>query len=296
MAWDRRAALRDPRQWQRPLLLTVGAPVCLLLTPYGLHSIAYYHDTLFNSALKNAVTEWAPITSEPLIAWPFFVLAAVAVWSFGRASARTTLWDRLALLALALVSINVIRNVVFFALCAIVLVPVSLNGIIASRIGRDVKVRPRVNALAVTAVLLTVVIAGVATLTRPARRYELSYQRLGVLAAVKAVTQADPTVKVIADVRFADWLLWRDPALRGRIANDARFELLTGAQIERIRRVFAALGTDWERGATGYRLVVIDRDAAPEGARGFDSEPGRRILYNDGRRMVILRSAQEANS
>jgi hypothetical protein len=199
-------------------------------------------------------------------------------------------------LALAVLSITVIRNVLFFALCALVLMPVTLDGVIACRVRGDVKVRPRVNALALTAVTLAAAIAGIAALTRPAKRYELSYQRTGVLAAVTHATRADPTLKVIADVRFADWLLWRDPALSGRLANDARFELLKGSQMERIRRAFAALGTDWARGASGYRLVVLDRDATPEGAQAFESERGSRILYNDGRRLVILRSAQEAGS
>jgi hypothetical protein len=59
--------------------------------------------------------------------------------------------------------------------------------------------------------------------------------------------------------------------------------------------VFAALGTGWKRAARGYRLIVIDRNAAPEGAQGFLAEPGRRILYDDGQRIVILRSAAEAS-
>jgi hypothetical protein len=139
------------------------------------------------------------------------------------------------------------------------------------------------------------VVAIGSALARPRSGYELAYQRIGVLRAVESATRLDPSVKVFADVRFADWLLWRDPGLRGRVANDARFELLTGTQIDHIRRVFAALGPDWKRAARGYRLIVTDRNAAPEGTQAFLAEPGRRILYDDGQRIVILRSAAEAS-
>jgi hypothetical protein len=65
--------------------------------------------------------------------------------------------------------------------------------------------------------------------------------------------------------------------------------------MEHIQRVFAALGIDWSRAARGYRVIVLDRDAAPEGAQAFLAEPGSRILYDDGHRLVILRSAAEAD-
>jgi hypothetical protein len=40
---------------------------------------------------------------------------------------------------------------------------------------------------------------------------------------------------VFADDRHADWLLWAQPSLRGRIAYDIRFELLTPQQFRTLR-------------------------------------------------------------
>ena len=46
-----------------------------------------------------------------------------ALWAFGRYPGRTTLWERLALIALAVASIQVMRNALFFALLALLVLP-----------------------------------------------------------------------------------------------------------------------------------------------------------------------------
>jgi hypothetical protein len=291
MASERRATLRRaPAQALGPIALAVGAPICLLLTPYRLQTVSYYHDTLLNSALKHAVTEWQPITSSSLIAVPFFLLVGIALWSFGRQPGRTTSWDRLALIALAAVSVSVVRNVAFFGLCALALVPVSLEGALPEPQRRNAPPRPRVNASLVAAALALVAITLLATLERPAARFESASQRAAMLDTVRAATGADPQLDVLADTRYADWLLWRDPALGGRIASDARYELYSARQINRLLRTFEAVGPAWKQGANGYRLVVLDVKADRESVAGFLAEPGRRVLYDDGQRIVILRA------
>jgi hypothetical protein len=82
--------------------------------------------------------------------------------------------------------------------------------------------------------------------------------------------------------------------LSGRIANDARWELLTPTQMNSLQALFTARGTNWRHGARGYRLLVLDKKYEPAAAQAFISEPGSRVLYNDGERLVILRSAREA--
>jgi hypothetical protein len=278
----------------RPAALVLGGPACLLITPYGLQIASYYHATLFNSALKHAVTEWQPITSSFLIAGPFFLLVAIMLWSFGRRPSQTTLWDRLALMALAAVSVSVIRNVAFFGLIALVLMPVSLEGLIFAQAGEQGRARPRVNAIASVAALAAVIATTVVTLTRPAAQFEASYQRTRVLNVVRSIAGVDPSVRILADTRFADWLLWRDPSLAGRLADDARYELLSAPQIERLQRTFEAIGPDWKLGAKGYRLILLDTKADRDSVSGFLEEPGRRVLYDDGQRIVILRAASRA--
>ncbi len=298
IAWERRALLvRSLRAWRRPLALVVGAPLCLLITPYGLSAVSYYHTMFFSSSVRQVVTEWQPITSAFLTAAPFFVAAGVAVWSFGRYRDRTTLFEKLAIIALAAGSVLVIRNVLFFGLCAVALGPLSLDpgsGKQNPTSTAQPRRRALINGALLATALATTLLAVVATAVRPSSAFELSYQRIGVLQAVTRATSANPSLKILADVRFSDWLLWRDPALSGRVDSDARFELLTAGQIGRLQAVFNAIGPGWKRGATGYGLILLDRKYTPDAVQGFLQEPGHRVLYDDGERIVILRSSRAA--
>jgi hypothetical protein len=281
-------------RWGGPFALVLGAPLCVLLTPYGFEIVSYYRDTLMNSSFKQLVTEWQPMTSQAAIAVPFFLLAGVSIWSFGRRPKATTSWEKLVLVVLAASSIMVIRNGLLFGFAALVIVPSALDGAIPRTAGRAAPVRHRLNAgLCWTATTVLAVIAA-STVLQPSGSLEYHYQRLRLLEVVRAETQRNPSIKVFADVRYADWLLWRDPQLRGRLANDARFELLTGSQMRGIVRVLLAIGPDWKQAATGYRLLVLDRTSSADSVRGFLMEPGRRVLYDDGERVVILRRASQA--
>lgn len=292
IAWERRSLLAHSlRAWRRPLLLILGAPLCLLVTPYGFGAVSYYRTMFFSSSVRQVVTEWQPITSAMVTAVPFFLAAGVALWAFGRYRERTTLWERLAILALAAGSVFVIRNVLFFGLCAVAIGPLALDPGPGKQ-GAASATGPRrtINAVLLGGALAATLLALVATAMRPSSAFEFNYQRMGVLDAVAHATQADPSLKVLADVRFSDWLLWRDPALSGRIDSDARFELLTAGQIAGLQNVFNAIGPNWSQGAAGYRLIVLDRKYSPDAVQAFLGEPGHRVLYNDGERIVILRS------
>ena len=62
---------------------------------------------------------------------------------------------------------------------------------------------------------------------------------------------------MFASSPFADWLLWSRPTLAGSVAFDARFELLSRAQIQRIA-AFQARAGNWLSTARGYRVFVLD--------------------------------------
>jgi len=295
VAWERRASLlRSARAWRRPLALIAGATVSILITPYGLAIVAYYRETIFASALRHAVIEWQPITTAPFQASVLAALAVVAAWALWRNWSGTTLWERLAVLVLLAASVSVQRNALFFSLLAIMLVPVWLG--LGHRPALAPLDRRRVltNGGLVAFSLLAALAGAAAALARPGAALELHFQRTGVLTAVRRATQADPALRVLGDVRFDDWLLWRDPALQGRIAFDASFETLTAAQLGRLQNFFSAFGPNWQQFARGYRLLVLDRAVEPRTVRAFLAQAGRRVLYNDGERIVILRSASQA--
>ena len=295
IAWERRHALvHSLAAWRRPAALILGAPAAILLTPYGLGMIGYYRSTLLGSTLRKTVTEWQPVTSVPVVAAALFIVAGFAIWSFGRNSTRTTSWERIALLALAAGSISVVRNALFFGLFALMILPVSLSlregAAAASSGGRRNVINGAIAAVAV----LALVFATAGTLLRPAASIEFAYQRAGVLRAVQSETRSNPSLRVLTDDRFADWLLWRDPALGGHIANDVRYELLNVAQIGRLENALTVGGPSWKQGARGYRLLVLDSTYDSDAVRAFRAESGSRVLYNDGERVVILRGAREA--
>jgi hypothetical protein len=55
----------------------------------------------------------------------------------------------------------------------------------------------------------------------------------------------------------ADWLLWRIPDLRDRLAYDVRFELYDQATLGGIVQ-YGKRDGDW-RLLSGYRVVIVDR-------------------------------------
>ena len=282
--WERRDRLRRaPRAWIRPVGLIVGAPLCLLANPYGLAIVHYYRATLFNGALRNLVTEWEPVTSSPVIAALFFLTAGIVVWSFGRHRSQTTLWERAAILLLAAGAVDAVRNVVWFNLATVVVLPLSIDGAVRAREPRR-RSHPRLNMAVATLTTAALVLSAQVAASRSAagRNYPAS----GLGAVRRAVTAA-PSLRVFADERFADWLLWRLPELRGRVAYDARFELLSARQLAAIVNFKAQAGPGWQAIAAGYRLLVLQRSSTATSQ--LEQAPGARVLFDRDGMVVVLR-------
>jgi hypothetical protein len=290
IAWERRRGLLHAREWERPVVLVVGAPLALLATPYGSSIISYYQATLLNGSMRGYVTEWQPVTASPAMAAALFALAAATVWSFGKHSDKTTLWERCALLALAALAAVSVRNAPWFGLGAIVVLPLSIDAAVRART-RPTPSRPALNlALAGTAVL-ALVFALASSFSQGQSLAARSYPP-GAFAAVRAEVTAHPALRVFADELFADWLLWRSPALQGRVAYDPRFELLSAQQMRAILDLKLVSGLNWKRAARGYRLLVLSTQ--DDAVRALEREPGRRILFDRAGVVVILRSPAAA--
>jgi hypothetical protein len=294
LAWERRAQLRRSwRSWRRPLALLTIPPLCVVATPYNIHIFAYYQSTLGNSALKAAVTEWQPITSDLVLAIPFAIVVGAALWSFIRAPTRTSLWEKLALVMLAAAAADALRGALLFALLALLLLPSALRVRTGARRARPLPARDRLNAILGLAVLAPLLLTATSTVLRPAGYFEQGTGTKRILAVVRQATRADPALRVMADMHFADWLLWKAPELQGKVVDDARFEILPTRRIHDLVRMASVTG-DWKAAATGARLLVLDSQAEPRTVKAFLKEPGRRVLYRDHRAIVILRSAREA--
>jgi hypothetical protein len=105
---------------------------------------------------------------------------------------------------------------------------------------------------------------------------------------VGAAAATDPTAHIYSDVRFADWLLWTRPELAGRIAYDARFELLSSEELDRLYRLQNRLTPHWKAAVANHRLVVLPRGQGSATARALIGD-GLRRIYGDSSVVILLR-------
>jgi hypothetical protein len=270
----------------RAAALAVAAPLCLLASPYGFSLAGYYHGVLGAGAFRDVVAEWRPTTFPEQ--WPFFVLALAAVALVARKPRRLSLFEHLALLCMLVAALDAIRNIAWFAFVAAMVVPRALDGVWP--LGQA-PLRRRVNlALSLFALGIIVAAFGVAA-ARPARWYVRGFPR-GAVDAVAGATARDPSLRVFSNEGYSDWLLWKLPSLSGRVAFDARFELLTSGQLRAISHFRNQSSADWLASASGYRLLVLDPRHEEPAVRVVLDEPGTKQLYRDAGVAVLLRSSR----
>ena len=270
------------RPWQtvraRGLVLLIAAPICLLITPYGLEILPYYRATLLNPAFAQVVTEWGPITTVQILAVPFFILAAASLWLMGRCGRRMPVFDQLALVVLGAGAVFAIRNIPWYGMGAIMLMPAALTTWLGRPSASARRTRINLTMVGVSALALVAITIGVAA--RPASWLESRYDaRAGNVVA--QIAQQRPGVRIYADNRFADWLLWHHPTLAGRIDYDIRFELLTSSQLQRIVDVTALPKPGEPSMLNRYGVLVLDP---------MSSDADKRILARPGTHVLIRNS------
>jgi hypothetical protein len=172
-----------------------------------------------------------------------------------------------------------VRDIVWFGLVALVLLPRLLDEVIPS-----VPEPRRLNRLLAAGICGGVVIAVVGVATNPASWFERDFP---AAAADAAAAAAGPHGRVLATSPFADWLLWTHPELAGRVAFDARFELLTPVQLERAARFLGRSGA-WAATARRYRVVVLGRQDDSQ-LRAALLRSGLAQVVQVDRNVVVLR-------
>jgi hypothetical protein len=265
-----------------PVALALLAPLCVLASPYGTKLVAYYDLMLVDAPFAPILREWqwsSPSATTAL----FWLLALVAagVLALRRCRSRLTFFE-LAVLAITFVgAVQAVRGVIWFALVCAAILPVALDGVLTKS---DVDA-PRVNRVISLVSLGGLAVAALAFLVHPASWYVSDWPEQRV-EAVRDATR-DPATRVYATDGTADWLLWRIPDLRGRLAYDVRFELYDQSALDELVRYGARRG-DWTSLLDGYRVVVVD-DAAH--LRTLDAEPGARIVYRDDGLALVRRAS-----
>jgi len=239
---------------RRGWAFVLGSPLCLFVTPYGASVVSYYRATLFNPSFGKLVSEWQPVTSYTLLAVPLLLLIVGTIWALGRSGRRTPAFDQILLAVLALGAIDAVRNITWFGLAVVVLLPATIGRLRPAKPAAERRRRLNVTIAGLSVALIVVGIAAVAA--RPAGWFERTYPA-SALATVERTVAQQPHTKIFADVRFADWLVWHDPSLGGHIAYDTSFELLSQAQMTTLNTLSQAVIPGHPDPFAPYSLLVL---------------------------------------
>ncbi len=270
----------------RVVTLLVAPWVCVFVSPYAFGLPGYYRSVLWNPALSRIVGEWGPSTprAEPV----FIVLLLAALWIAGRSRRKLTPFALLALVATGIGGVLAVRNIVWFALVAAAVLPIALDCLWPPSIAPR---RRNVNLALALGAAVALGACVVVTAAHPRRWFEHDYPAV-VAQTVGAAAAREPRLNVFASGLNADWLLFVEPQLAGRIAFDSRFELLTAAELTRLAEFFDQQGAGWRRAADGYGLLVLDKRQGPPASSFGDAQPD--ILLTERNTIVLRQSATRA--
>lgn len=251
---------RRPGQRLRAAALVAGAPLCVLATPYGPSVAGYYRLMLISSPLTRYVHEWQPPSVEALTVGLFVsAFAVVALWA--RNPRAVTSFERWAVPLLLLAAMMALRNAIWFELAAAVTFPRLLDATWRTRPQNDAvrRVNLFIGLFAITGVLALVV----AQLARPQQWLQ---RDLPPSAAAAIARAAGPHGLVVSDDVHADWLLWQQPSLAGRVTADIRFELYSAPELAALKQLEDGSAAAWTRCAAA-RVVTFQTPAALEHVR-----------------------------
>ncbi len=234
-SWCAHAGSRGSRSRSSP-----SRPLTVLASPYGTKLIAYYDLMLVDAPFAPILREWqwsSPSATTALF-W-LLALVAVGLLAMRRCRSRLTFYELAVLLVTFVGAVQAVRGVIWFALAAAAILPLALDGVLTKA---DVDA-PRSTASSRSRRSR----ASPSQCSRSSHAPRRGSSRSGRSSASRRCAQAtrDPNARLWATDGTADWLLWRIPDLRGRIAYDVRFELYDGPALDRI--------VDYGRGYGGWR-------------------------------------------
>jgi len=276
------ALLHLRRQPLAATALAGAAGATLLASPYGAHLVEYYRSLLLNPTLSHYIYEWGPATYPTAL--PFFAMAFAATALVARNARVLTTFEKAALLVTGLVALSAIRGIVWFALVVLLVVP---NALDAERSNRQPSSLALLRVFAVVCCAMAAFAAITSLVQLPgelARRYPVRAAEI-----VGAAATRDPSARVFASERYANWLLWRDPALAGRLVYDVRFELFSARQFRELALFHSGIGTGTSPITAGARFFVLDPATDGKPAAAIRAQAATRVLFEDEHAIVLAR-------
>ncbi len=271
--------IKERRPSGRGLALLVAPWACVLASPYALHLPGYYQKILIGGDFKQFVTEWAPTTLTARTA-PIYLLVLGGMWLLGRAGRRLNALEQLALVLTAIFAFEAIRDTAWFGLAALALLPELIDSL-----RKPVTEPARLNRVLASTVLASVAISVLAVAFKPTSWFTTSFPSAAAAAASSA---AGPHGRVFATSPDADWLLWARPELSGRVAFDARFELLSTSQLKQLAR-FQVQAGKWLKTTRGYQVFVLDPPSDHSLERALLRALPLRVVFSSPQAVVLRR-------
>jgi hypothetical protein len=278
-----RGGLLDVAGWA----FIVLAPLCLLANPYGFSIIHYYDHTLLNSQFGKLVTEWKSVFSQPILALPYLLYVAVVGRLVVLTGRRTPLFDWLVLLVLAVGGVLAVRNIIWFALATIVLLPPVLAA--RGKYSGETPRRRRLDLTIAYGMLGIALIVLATTATHPASWFQRGYDGRAV-TKINSILAGSPHTKIFTDVRFGDWLLWQDPRLVGHVAYDISFEQFPTRDLEAFTAFYYGRTHRYSSTLNPYTVLVLDPTNKKE-TRALLSLPNTHVVLRTKKIIVATKPA-----
>lgn len=271
--------VKDRRPSTRGLALLLAPWLCLFVSPYALHLPAYYQKVLFGSDFKHLVTEWAPTTLTAVTA-PVFVLVLGGLWLLGRNARALPLYDQVVFVVMAFVSFQAIRNIAWIALVALAILPQLID-----RLRSPAEEPRRLNRILALTIVGSAVVSMAAVAAKPTSWFTHAFPAGAALAANDAAGKGS---RVFATSPYADYVLWNEPDLAGRVAFDTRFELLSRKQLDALGRIENAAG-DWRKTLRRYRVFVLGPKFDQTLENALRRDPSTRVVFRSPQIVVLSR-------
>jgi hypothetical protein len=266
------------------------AALTVFANPYGLSVLGYYRSLIGNTVVRQYITEWGPPSFGNIFSIGFIamLLATCLVQGYALGKGRRPSAPAAALLVLtALLASQGIRYQAWFGIVAAAVNSEALAA--AGRAPHELATRVKRGLFGLVATC-AIAATGVVLFTSNATFEQL--QPTGAMAAAAVYANDHPAVRVLADDTTSSALLWKYPALQGRVAFDARLEQFSQADLRRWFQFITVSGRNWMDAAHGYDVAIVSRRDHPQLARALERERGWESLYSDSQGLVVIRSGE----
>ena len=268
---DARRGFSVTRHAARDAALALAVVLAVFASPYAATMVPYFRASTANDSILryNAEFQRPTVLGDPLV----YLIAIVVVGAVVRARRSLRTFDIAFAFALVVLGLSAIRYGVFFALGAMLVLPRALDAALSPRFLALERLRGASGFAALASMAAIAAAFYAATTVHRAIERDLPVATANVIAQ-----RAGRDRLVFASETYGDALLWHRPDLRGRVALDARLEILAARDIA--WEAMLQTGRSTER-LEPFALVAVDRAYWPALVRTLSASSAWRRVTED---------------